>query len=64
MYKKPCHGDNTVGRIRDIEMDKKGRIYIITDEPESALWRISKWKKLSTIFKAYQNFSIRVINLI
>ena len=42
MYKKPCHGDNTVGRIRDIEVDKKGRIYIITDEPESALWRISK----------------------
>ena len=42
MYKKPCHGDNTVGRIRDIETDKKGRIYIITDEPESALWRISK----------------------
>ena len=42
MYKKPCHGDNTVGRIRDIETDKKGRIYIITDEPESSLWRISK----------------------
>ena len=42
MYKKPCHGDNIVGRIRDIEIDKKGRIYIITDEPESSLWRISK----------------------
>ena len=42
MYKKPCHGDNTVGRIRDIETDKKGLIYIITDEPESSLWRISK----------------------
>jgi len=42
IYKKPCHGDNTVGRIRDIEIDKKGRIYIITDESESSLWRVSK----------------------
>ena len=39
MFKKPC---NKVGRIRDIEIDKKGRIYIITDESESSLWRISK----------------------
>ena len=42
MHKKPCHGDNSVGRMRDIEIDKKGRIYIITDESESSLWRISK----------------------
>ena len=42
MYKKPCHGDNKVGRIRDIEIDKSGGIYIITDESESSLWRISK----------------------
>ncbi len=42
MYKKLCHGDNTFGRIRDIEIDKSGGIYIITDESESSLWRISK----------------------
>ena len=42
IYKKPCHGNNTVGRIRDIEIDKSGGIYIITDESESSLWRISK----------------------
>ena len=41
-YKKSCHGNNTLGRIRDIEIDKKGRIYIITDESESSLWQISK----------------------
>ena len=39
MFKKPC---SKVGRTRDIEIDKKGRIYIITDESESSLWRISK----------------------
>ena len=42
IYRKPCHGNNTLGRIRDIEIDKKGSIYIITDESESSLWRISK----------------------
>ena len=42
IYKKPCHGDDTVGRIRDIEIDKRGNIYIITDESESSLWRLSK----------------------
>ena len=41
-YNKPCHGDNKVGRIRDIEIDKNGSIYIITDEPDSSLWKISK----------------------
>jgi len=39
MFKEPCH---KIGRMRDIEIDKKGRIYIITDESESPLWRISK----------------------
>ena len=39
MFKEPCH---KIGRMRDIEIDKKGRIYIITDELESSLWRISK----------------------
>ncbi len=42
MFNKPCHGNNTVGRIRDIEIDKNGSIYIITDEPESSLWKIYK----------------------
>ena len=39
MFKEPCH---KIGRIRDIEIDKSGGIYIITDEPESSLWKISK----------------------
>jgi quinoprotein glucose dehydrogenase len=39
MFKKPCH---QIGRIRDIETDKDGSIYIITDEPKSSLWRIFK----------------------
>ena len=42
MYKKPCNGDHTLGRIRDIEIDINGGMYIITDESESSLWRISK----------------------
>ena len=42
IYKKPCHGDSNLGRIRDIEIDNKGRIYIIADESNSSLWRISK----------------------
>ena len=39
MHKEPCHN---IGRIRDIEIDKSGGIYIITDEPKSSLWKISK----------------------
>ena len=39
MHKEPCHN---IGRIRDIEIDKSGGIYIITDEPESSLWKIAK----------------------
>ena len=38
-FKKPCHN---IGRIRDIEIDKNGSIYIITDEAESSLWKISE----------------------
>ena len=38
MHKEPCYH---IGRIRDIEIDKSGGIYIITDEPESSLWKIS-----------------------
>ena len=39
IHKEPCH---KIGRIRDIEIDKSGSIYIITDEPESSLWKFSK----------------------
>jgi len=39
IHKEPCH---KIGRIRDIEIDKSGGIYIITDEPESSLWKFSK----------------------
>ena len=39
IHKEPCH---KIGRIRDIEIDKSGGIYIITDEPESSLWKIFK----------------------
>ena len=42
LYKKPCYGNNTFGRIRDIEIDKNGAIYIIADEPQSSLWRLFK----------------------
>jgi len=38
IHKEPCH---KIGRIRDIEIDKSGGIYIITDEPESSLWKLS-----------------------
>ena len=39
MHKKPCHN---IGRVRDIEMDKNGNIYIISDEDESFLYKITK----------------------
>ena len=39
MHKKPCHN---IRRIRDIEIDKSGAIYIITDEKKSFLWKPSK----------------------
>ena len=32
---------NKIGRIRDIEIDKEGKIYLITDEKNSNLWRMS-----------------------
>ena len=32
---------NKIGRIRDIEIDKGGKIYLITDENNSSLWKIS-----------------------
>ena len=39
IHKEPCH---KIGRIRDIEIDKSGSIYIITDQQESSLWKFSK----------------------
>ena len=39
MHKQPCHN---IGRMRDIEIDSSGAIYIITDEPNSSLWKIYK----------------------
>ena len=39
MHKKPCHN---IGRVRDIEIDKNGNIYIISDEEESFLYKITK----------------------
>ena len=37
IFKEPCL---EIGRIRDIEIDKTGNIYIITDEPNSSLWKM------------------------
>ena len=31
-----------IGRIRDFEIDKKGNIFLITDEENSSLWMISR----------------------
>ena len=31
-----------IGRIRDFEIDNKGEIYIIVDEENSSLWKLSK----------------------
>ena len=33
---------NEIGRIRDLEVDSKGDIYLISDEFNSKLWRITK----------------------
>ena len=38
MHRKPCH---KIGRIRDIEIDRYGSIYIISDEEESSLLKIT-----------------------
>jgi len=40
MHTEPCHN---IGRMRDIEIDNNGEIYIITDEPKSSLWKISQF---------------------
>ena len=31
-----------IGRIRDFEIDSKGNIYLVSDMPNSKLWKLSK----------------------
>ena len=31
-----------IGRIRDLEIDKKGDIYLIVDQKNSALWKLTR----------------------
>ena len=33
---------NEIGRIRDLEIDSNGDIYLISDEFDSILWKITK----------------------
>ena len=33
---------NKIGRIRDVEIDTKGNIYLISDENNSSLWKLTK----------------------
>ena len=42
IMKKEILINDKIGRIRDFEIDKKGDIYIIIDERDSALWKLSK----------------------
>ena len=39
--KKEILINDKIGRIRDFEIDKKGDIYIIVDEKDAALWKLS-----------------------
>ena len=41
IHKEPCH---KIGRIRDIEIDKRGNIFIISDDKDSSLWKIFRKK--------------------
>ena len=31
-----------IGRISDFEIDKQGNIYLVSDSPNSKLWKLSK----------------------
>ena len=42
IVKKEILINDKIGRIRDFEIDKKGDIYIIVDERDAALWKLSK----------------------
>ena len=35
---------NKIGRIRDLEIDAKGNVFLITDEKNSSLWKLTKTK--------------------
>ena len=41
IVKKEILIEDKIGRIRDFEIDKKGDIYIIVDERDGALWKLS-----------------------
>ena len=41
IVKKEILINDKIGRIRDFEIDKKGDIYIIVDEKNAALWKLS-----------------------
>ena len=41
IVKKEILINGKIGRIRDFEIDKKGDIYIIVDEKDAALWKLS-----------------------
>tara|TARA_X000001036_G_scaffold174799_1_gene165395 strand:- start:1219 stop:2415 length:1197 start_codon:yes stop_codon:yes gene_type:complete len=42
IIKKEIIIDDKIGRIRDFEIDSKGDIYIILDEKNASLWKLSK----------------------
>ena len=42
IIKKEIIIDDKIGRIRDFEIDNKGDIYIILDEKNASLWKLSK----------------------
>ena len=42
VLKKEVLIKDKIGRIRDFEIDKKGDIYIIVDERDASLWKLSK----------------------
>ena len=31
-----------IGRIRDVEIDTKGNVYLISDQKKSSLWKLTK----------------------
>ena len=41
IVKKEVLIKDKIGRIRDFEIDKKGDVYIIVDERDAALWKLS-----------------------
>ena len=42
ILKKEVLIKDKIGRIRDFEIDNKGDIYIIVDEKDASLWKLSK----------------------